>query len=405
MKKTRRTSIIIFISALALLAMLYVISSLKSGYIWSETYVDDGEQPYDLSLFKSVLKSSVEEFEVLEGLYTDTSYLAATNTTLIFVAGYSIIDSSEVSLLARFAQNGNNVFLSSRSAGGILRSLDDCGVSPEKQLTKRIESEKVKLKSGSKSAEISFDVYNKPRIHPWIYISKLNCYDTLGEFEVNHDQYTNLVRKEWGEGEMIIHSTPMVFTNYHLRKESVFDYVNEIIPETKDEKLWYLEPGFEPDFYPSDDGPNITETPLKFILGQPALKWGWYLTLLLTVIYVMNSMRRKERSIPVLKLPENQNAAYLEMIYGLFRKEGNHKDIILSQTKLLQAYLKNKYGLNAYKPTQEFFQEASVKLKLDKNYIEQFFKKLERYKHNSTLNDADLIKIDKELTEFYLRCP
>ena len=102
---------------------------------------------------------------------------------------------------------------------------------------------------------------------------------------------------------------------------------------------------------------------------------------------------------------KDSRAAYLEMIYGLFRKEGNHKDIILSQTKLLQAYLKNKYGLNAYKPTQEFFQEASVKLKLDKNYIEQFFKKLERYKHNSTLNDADLIKIDKELTEFYLRCP
>ncbi|MEM9051088.1 MAG: DUF4350 domain-containing protein [Bacteroidota bacterium] len=405
MNKTRRTAIIIIIGALALLAILYVISSLNKGYIWSETYVDDGEQPYDLSLFKNVLKSSVEEFEVLEGLYSDTSYLEATNTTLIFVGGYSIIDSSEVSLLKRFAQNGNSVFLSSRSAGGILRSLDDCETASDKQLTKRVESEKVKLMSGSKSCEISFDIYNEPRVHPWIYISQLDCYEELGELEVDNDQHSNMVRKELGEGELIIHSTPMVFTNYHLRKEGVFDYVNEIIPETKNDKVWYLEPGFDPDFYPPEDRPNITETPLKFILGQPALKWGWYLTLLLTVIYVVNSMRRKERSIPVLKLPENQNTAYLEMIYQLFRKEGNHKDIILSQTKLLQAYLKNKYGLNAYKPSEEFFEEASVKLKLDKNYIEQFFKQLERSKHNSTLNDADLIKVDKEITEFYLRCP
>jgi hypothetical protein len=177
--------------------------------------------------------------------------------------------------------------------------------------------------------------------------------------------------------------------------------VNSILAKAEGETCYYLEPGY----YDGSDSPLIGESPLKFILAHPPLKWAWYLTLVLALFYIVNSMRRKQRAIPVRVLPENQTSAYLDMIYRLFRKEGSHRDIVQSQVKLLQSFLRNKYGLNAQKLNPEFYTLAAAKLKLDKNYLEQFFKQLERSRYNSTLNDSELMKIDREITEFYLRCP
>ncbi len=52
MDKNRKTAIAIAIAAVVLLGVLYFLAQGKERYIWSETYNDDGVQPYDLSLFK-----------------------------------------------------------------------------------------------------------------------------------------------------------------------------------------------------------------------------------------------------------------------------------------------------------------------------------------------------------------
>ncbi len=402
MDKNRKTAIAIAIAAVVLLGVLYFLAQGKERYIWSETYNDDGVQPYDLSLFKGVLEKSATEFTVLEGLFADTSYLESSGNTMIYVAGYAWIDSTEAALLKQFVEQGNNLLISSRIAGKTLRYLVDCGVEDGETLSESKESESIMVEEGGRSSELSFDQYNQPGIHSWIYFKDLACVEAAGFVEINGDKYPNLVEKQMGEGKLLLHSTPLVFTNYHFRNDSAFNYVNGLMAKADGETYYYLEPGFSPS--PSD-GPNIGESPIKFILAHQSLKWAWYLTIVLSFLYILNSMRRKQRAIPVVALPENQTSAYLDMVYQLFRKEGSHRDIVQSQVKLLQSFLRNRYNLNAHKLNDDFYELASAKLKLDKNYIEQFFKQLERSRYNSTLNDSELIKIDREITEFYLRCP
>jgi hypothetical protein len=404
MDKNRRTSIFIILGSVAVAVGLYFLLTSDDHYVWSETYYDDGDQPYDLSLFKKTLEGSSEDFEILAGLSADTSFLESNNTTLVYIGGYAFLDSSETAVVKRFASKGNSVFISSRTIGGTLRYLDDCGIADDKAITNKIEADKIRLSTSDKSIAISRDVYNEPTNHSWIYLSEVSCYEVLGNMESDGEKRPNLVSKKIGKGRIVIHSNPLAFTNYHLRRDSVFEYVNAVLATTTGSKYWYLEPN-EPIDSDGSDGPNITESPLRFILSNPPLKWAWYLVILATLLYVLNSVRRKQRAIPVQKLPKNQTAEYLDMIYRLFRKEGKHKDIIQSQIKLLQAYLKNKYGLNTHKQNSEFFEVASTKLKLDKKYLEQFFKLLDRARHNSTLSDSDLLEIDREINEFYHRCP
>lgn len=403
MDKNRRNFIWIAIAAILFMGLVYLLALGDEKYIWSETYNDDGNQPYDLALFKEVLEESANDFEVLEGLFENSSYLEQSGNTMIYVAGYAWIDSSEADLLKQFVEKGNTLLISSTLAGKTLRYLDDCGVDEGESLSEKEEALSVQIESKGESFELSLDEYNRPSQHTWVYFNDIPCWEKIGSVEINGQKHINLIEKQMGEGRIFLHTTPLVFTNYHFREDSVFGYVNGLLARFEGETVYYLEPGFEQNS--SGGGANIGESPLKFILANQSLKWAWYLTLVLALLYILNSMRRVQRAIPIVNLPKNQTSAYLDMVHRLFRKEGNHRDIIQSQVKLLHSFLRNKYSLNPHNLNEEFYQLASIKLKLDKNYIEYFFKRLERSRYNSTLSDSELLAIDREITEFYLRCP
>jgi len=402
MDKDRKTALLILLVALVLLGLIFFIANGEKRYLWSETYIDDGDQPYDLSLFKGVVQESTDDFEVLEGLFADTGYLESSGNTMVYIAGYAWLDSTEATYLKRFVENENNLIISSRTVGKTLRYLTDCDLEDSKKISSYEESRSIELESDGEDFQLSFEEYNQPTTHSWVYFNDLVCAKETGFIKINGIEYPNLIEQKIGEGKLVLHSTPLVFTNYHFRNDSVFNYVNGLISRVDGNTYYYLEPGTASS--PSE-GPAIGESPLKFILAHEPLKWAWYITIILALLYIINSMRRKQRAIPVILLPENQTSAYLDMVYGLFRKEGNHRDIVQSQVRLLQSFLRNRYNLNANKLNDDFYELASAKLKLDKNYLEHFFKQLERTRYNSTLNDSELLKIDRQITEFYLRCP
>ena len=402
MDKGRKIALLILLVALVLLGLIYFFANGEQRYLWSETYIDDGDQPYDLSLFKGVLQESSNDFEVLEGLFADTGYLESSGNTMIYIGGYAWLDSTEATFLKRFVANGNNLIISSRTVGKTLRYLVDCDLEDGQKISGNTESLSIELKSEGEYFQLSFEEYNQPTSHSWIYFNDLVCAKETGFLKIKGVEHSNMIEHEIGNGKIVLHSTPLVFTNYHFRKDSVFNYVNGLISKVNGNTYYYLEPSTSPS---QSEGPSIGESPLKFILAHESLKWAWYITIILALLYIINSMRRKQRAIPVILLPENQTSAYLDMVYRLFRKEGSHRDIIQSQVRLLQSFLRNRYNLNANKLNDDFYEVASAKLKLDKNYLEHFFKQLERSRYNSTLNDGELLKIDRQITEFYLRCP
>lgn len=151
--------------------------------------------------------------------------------------------------------------------------------------------------------------------------------------------------------------------------------------------------------------PPVSESPLRFILANPPLKWAWYLILILTIIYVFNAMRRTQKPIPVYTLPENDTANYLDVVSRLYQKEGNHKHIIGIQEKLLHRHLRNKYRLNFNKPNQEFYIDAAKRLQMTPIYLKEKMTMLERAKNNSTLSDEEFKNIIDQIKEFYQKCP
>jgi len=400
MEDRRRLIVIWSVVLIVVVAVFWFFASREESYNWNETYNNEGMQPYDLGLFKKVLKESKgERFEILEGLLTDTSYLKGKGDLLVLVQGFALIDTVEAEYLEEFARNGNTVLISTNTAGAVMKRLSAC---ENDSITGKKSAEEVKINAKGKVATLSFDRYNEPVNYGWTYFLKPYCGEIRGKIAMGGGDFPNMLELKVGDGSVIIHCTPLLFTNYHFRNEEVFDYVGAILSDSESSKVYYLEPS---PFTLSSGKPGIAESPLRFILSHPPLKWAWYLILLTALAFVLNGVRRKRRAIPFLKLPENQTKAFVDMVYRLYRKEGSHRDIIRIQDKHLRLFLRNKYGINTNEWNKETHLEVTEKLKMDQAYVAQFFEQLKRSRYNSTLTESEFLEIDKKITEFYLRCP
>lgn len=410
MKRNNNTPLIIGIIAVVIALVALLIYTQEDRYNWNPSYKQDGTNPYDLSLFKKTIAASYQssDYHEIRNLYSDSTFLQKQNALIVSIDPYFQIDSIEISKLLESAKNGNKIFISTIKAAPILGVLREACVGEDfnSMFQKRAKTIVPKLTNESVGPKISYMIRENKERFSWTYFDFENCpdeeVDILGSFEAIGDNYTNFVKLNYGGGVVYLHTTPLIFTNFHFKNQDVFNHSQQIFESISHEKMYYV----DLEYNNSDNKrPPVSESPLRFILSNPPLKWAWYIIIALTIIYVFNAVRRSQKSIPVFTLPENETANYLDVVSRLYLKEGNHKHIIGIQEKLLKRHLRNKYRLNFNNPDQAFYQEAAKRLQMTPEYLKQTFALLERAKNNSTLSDEELRNTIDQIKEFYQKCP
>jgi hypothetical protein len=112
---------------------------------------------------------------------------------------------------------------------------------------------------------------------------------------------------------------PVAFTNYNLLKEDRYRYTENVLSYIpKGNIYWYTK---------GQNNENISESPLRYILSQPALKWAWYLFLIGMLIFMIFNAKRKQRIVPILLLA-NSTIDFTKTIGNLYYQEGDHTNII-----------------------------------------------------------------------------
>ena len=89
---------------------------------------------------------------------------------------------------------------------------------------------------------------------------------------------------------------------------------------------------------------SVSNSPMRFILSNEGLKWGWYLFLIGMIILMIFNAKRKQRIIPIIKPLTNTTVDFTKTIGNLYFQEGNHdtimeKKIIYFLEKIRQDYL------------------------------------------------------------------
>jgi len=414
-KNNQNIIIAVILVVLLIAAAIFIAYSDDDRYNWYTTYKHQGTQPYDLSLFRETVSSSYDEekFREFRNFNTDSLPTDSPGGLFIYISGNTYVDSLEREAMLNFAETGNDVFISSRSAHSLLTYLfEDCLTENESPIKERRgKNLEIYLDRQSKTEnplEIAWVVREDKERYDWQYFNFGTCesegYTLLGEFRNVDLYYPNYIEVPYGKGSLLLHTTPMIFTNFYFREKDVFEHVNKILAERDNNKVYYYNP--EPNrVRTGGGGMGISESPLQFILAHKSLKWAWYLILALVVIYILNYTRRHQKSIPVFSVPDNETAIYLDVVSRLYRKEGKHMNIVRIKERLLKRHLYNRYRIPAHTIDDNFYREAEIKLEIEKSELKKLFTLLERAKNNSTLTDKDLIEIDEKIKAFYEKCP
>ncbi len=398
---------------LAGVLLFYLLSMQPKRYNWQETFQHDGKQPYDLSIFRALMVDFFpgKGFEVVSSLRDDTLYLERTSAVFIYIDGRAFIDSAQAVRFRKFAEKGNTVFVSASNAHGLVEQLcEECGVPAQ---GKWIQSRKAKNISPRISghepvdANMYYQIMDEVQRYPWPYYDVDGCNflntEKTGRFTAIEKEYTNMLEAKVGKGRIILHCTPMIFSNLHIIRPEILEHAEQLLMRIPEADVVYFEPNWNSP--PPPNRPLLTESPLRFILGNTSLRWAWYLLLGLSLLYVISQLRREQRSIPIITAPENKTLGLVEVMSRLYRKEGKHKDVVALQHKMLINHLRRRYRIQHHPADGRFYTEASTKLGKSESNLKTFFAELDAALNNSALTDKELIALDKKITDFYTTCP
>lgn len=128
------------------------------------------------------------------------------------------------------------------------------------------------------------------------------------------------LRRPVGKGEIILITTPLLFTNYGMLDKNNAAYIFRLLSLAKGLPLYRTEAYNHSEYE--------QQSPFRYFLSQPALRWGLYLTVITLVLFMIFTARRRQRPIPVIRQPENKTLEFTELIGTLYFQKKNHADLV-----------------------------------------------------------------------------
>lgn len=319
-------------------AMFVVQYRMPRRFTWQETHAHYDRQPFGCYVFDSVLATSMPNgysvtSKTLWQLEKDSTrrrnYLVMLSQT----------DEGKSDIVMRMAQRGDRVMVLGDTYGS--RLTDTLGASfyycSRFTLTGFVETRHQKCvvkwvdhDGGYRNAPAAFAV------HPDLLTRGLEMGDSLpyrpmALFSDTTNRYHYLLAASFpmGKGEVILVSAPLLFTNYAVLNPSCQPLLTRLLDSVKDKPLVRLDPQ-APDATYSNQ-----ESPLYVLLQRPPLRWAIYLALVTVMLYIGFTARRRQRVIPVVEPPKNNNMEFVRLIGTLYYQQGRPQDLL--QKKLTYA--------------------------------------------------------------------
>lgn len=342
MNKTFKIYAVIFIIIMLILALLEV--NKKEVTDWRKNFDVNQKSPFGLFVFnkevKDLFKNKLSKIDVVPYKYYSEKNRKPHN---ILIIESEIDQESWKKILDEVSKGSDAMIIATRLPKNISDSIGFYGskISFEDQNVLKLTDKKYQ------NDFIQLDKFPSGRGFSYI---KPNV-QVLGKtVEENNDDQANFIKAPFGKGNIYVHCEPLFLTNYYLLKsgnvryaQSVFSYLND------KETLWFVES-------------NTRESSflLRFILGNPPLKYAWWVFLGGMVLFIIFNAKRKQRIVPILEPLKNTSADFVKSIGNLYLQEGDFHDMMAKKAQ----YFLNKVRLDLLIDTQNLDEEFAKRLQL-----------------------------------------
>lgn len=178
-----------------------------------------------------------------------------------------------------------------------------------------------------------------------LFSSAGKLHESCSRLATVHDSMYNFISIPYGKGTLYIHTSPVLFSNFHAKEKEGFIYIKDVLSVLSDGKVYWNEVRASQGS-PGNGGSNNTpKAYLKYILSFEALRWAWYVFLATTLIYIVFTAKRKQPVIPVIEPVVNTSLEYAHTAGRLYAQIGNHRKLIQLNMRIFLSGIQQKYGV------------------------------------------------------------
>ena len=407
----------------------------KDQHDWQLSYEPQSREPYGTAVTHDILRGYLPT-QKLEDLKDRTAKSlptdgVATSANYVFIGDGFLPDTVDTDKLLLFVHNGGRAFIAANAVPNYL--LERVAVTICDTVDNDYDEDNFYHAfqyDYADSANLNFNhpqlIENKAfKYHhfykntttstSWSYLDTLDAEestcteggDKLAPIGTMNDKMVNFARINYGKGAVFIHTTPLAFANITLLDSTKLPYMSKAFSHLQDGIIyWDNKSRTSSDVVQRMNGSNPKidrDSPLKFILAQPSLRWAWFLMLGLVVIYFVLGAKRRQRIIPIMEEKTNTSLQFIQTISLMYFRGQEHVRICDMKIKQFQTFVRERYHLNTRVMDDEFIQTLAMK----SNIVDADIRKItlfeKRLAYNDITEDA-MIELHRLLTKFYRNC-
>lgn len=201
------------------------------------------------------------------------------------------------------------------------------------------------------------------------------------------------VRIVSGTGSIILVSSPFLFSNIYLVQggsHRILEYFSSFLPS---EDLYWTE------YYQM--GTGLAQTPLRYILGEEALRWAFYLLLGGLVVFVLVEVKRKQRAIPVVLPPSNDSLQFVGTVSNLYLERRDNRSIALKRINFFLDKVRAVMLISTAELDEHFIERLARKSGMGEKKIKALVVRIQFVYNNQNISDELLVALSRDLDEFY----
>ena len=403
---------IVFIVAF-LLIMFAIEYNLPKKFVWTPTFSHYDEQPLGCALFDSLLSSSLPHGYSLS---KETFYQMEEDTVdkmgILVIANTLSMVKADVNALLKMAERGNKIMLVSNNYPKLLEDTLGfyCTYSHFNAAAFRKYASSIFRKDSI--YWVADSVYSRQlyRCYPQFCNSSFRRYDSkvirklaekdmtdaIGDALADSDSvkvYSNYhpllaMARPWGEGEIILVSTPLLFTNYGVLDENNASYIFRLLSQMGELPIVRSE-GY------MKATAQVQQSPLRYLLAPQPLRWALYLTMITILLFMIFTAKRRQRAIPVVREPANKSLEFTELIGTLYFQKKDHVDLVRKKFAYLAEELRREIQVDIEEVADDkrSFERIARKTGMDAGEIAKFIHGVRPVLYGGRAIDSEQMKV------------
>lgn len=381
---------LLYFTPLVLVLALYIVVELTrpKPIDWKPTYKRSDKIPNGCYITYELLPNIFPGQKIVS---TDATPYAALQYNAVEGSNYLFInirfepDEYSVQALLRHAENGGNIFISTKSFNSIL------GDSLHIQTDFGTGTGALSLRLVTPALQNRQDIMQLERV-PWL--SYFTSFDTASTvvLGLDHEDRINYVYIPRGRGGFYLHTVPEAFTNYSLLK-SHSRYISGALSYLPIQATLWDEH--------SHMDPQERESSLRYVFSHPSLAWTWRLSLIGFIVFILFKARRQQRIIPEILPPANATLDFVTTVGRLYFQHGDFRNIADKKIMYFLDYVRTRLQVQTSALDEQFIELVAGKSGVPEKDIRAVLSSIQSVQQEQTITAEQLAQLHTHIEKFY----